>query len=105
MCIMSMSLCLQIMRTPTFAGSHSLPGFITCHEISTSLFSFGQCDIHSHNREQIEANCTVLSQVPHHLHSLYPLCHSGLSQRKADLWRGRGREKEKSFDKQKIRNG
>ena len=46
-----------------------------------------------------------IPQVPHYLHSLCPLCHPGLSQRKANLWRGRSGEKEKSYDKQKNRNG
>ena len=70
------------------------------HHLSRDIyFSIFLWSVHSHNQESIEVNFTVILQVPHYFHSLCPLCHPGLSQRKANFWRGRIREKEKSNDK------
>ena len=68
------------------------------HHLSKDIyFSIFLWSVHSYNPESIEVNFTILSQVLHYLHFLCPLCHPGLSQRKANLWRGRSGEKEKSY--------
>ena len=46
--------------------------------------------------------CMYLTQVPCHLYSLHPLRRPNFPQHQTHPWRGRGREKEKQFDEQKI---
>ena len=84
------------MIIPTFAWSGLLLGLTGLTETSTSPVSSGQYD--DDLLLVFPSIAKVRSQVSHYLHSLRPLCDPDLSQRKANLWRGRSGEKEKSSD-------